>query len=71
MKVKALSAESRLSANIMAFVPFLLIAGMMYIRPDFYNDVPTTSLLQAVLGGAAILLVIGVIVMRRVVKIRA
>jgi tight adherence protein B len=71
MKVKALSAESRLSANIMAFVPFLLIAGMMYIRPDFYNDVPTSSLLQAVLGGAAILLVIGVIVMRRVVKIRA
>jgi len=71
MKVKALSAESRLSANIMVLVPFVLIGGMMYIRPDFYNDVPGSSLLQAVLGGAAILLAIGILAMRRIVNIRA
>ena len=71
MKVKALSAESRVSGNIMMLVPFLMIGGMLYLRPEFYKDVPESSLLQMVLGGAAVLLAIGILLMRRIVNVRA
>jgi tight adherence protein B len=70
MKVKALSAESRLSANIMAVMPFILIGGILYLRPQLYEDVPVSPVLQIILGGAALLLVAGIILMRRVVAIR-
>lgn len=71
LKVRALSAESRVSGNIMALVPFVLSGGMIYLRPDFYKEVPHSPFLQMVLGIAACLLVIGIILMRRIVNIRA
>lgn len=70
MKVKASTAETRFSAAVMSVIPFLLIGGLLYIRPDFYKEVPGSDLLQAILACAAVLLVIGMILMRRLVNIR-
>lgn len=71
MKVKALSAESRLSGNIMAAAPFLVVGGMFYLHPEFYKDVPGSPLLRAIMGGAAVLIFVGIVLMRRLVNIRA
>jgi tight adherence protein B len=68
LKVKALSAESRLSGNIMAVMPFLLIGGLLYLRPQIYQDVPTSPALQTILAVAGVMLGIGIVLMRRVVR---
>jgi tight adherence protein B len=70
MKVKALSAESRFSANVMIVMPFVLLGGMYYLRPELYADVPTSPTLQAIMEGAAFLLALGIVLMRRIVNIR-
>ena len=70
LKVKASTAETRFSAAVMSVMPFLLIGGLLYMRPDFYKDVPESQALQAILGGAGFLLLIGMILMRRLVNIR-
>ena len=70
MKVRAATAETRLSAAVMAVIPFLLIGGVFYLRPDFYKDVPESGILQGILAGAGSLLVTGMLLMRRLVNIR-
>jgi tight adherence protein B len=70
MEVKALSAETRLSGNIMSVIPFLLVGGMTLMKPDFYSDVPNNPTLQIIMGVSALLLLVGIIVMRRIVNIR-
>jgi len=69
-KVKALTAETRLSGNIMSFMPFVLVGGMYYFRPDLYADVPHSFVLKVIIGGAAALLLTGIVLMRRIVNIR-
>jgi tight adherence protein B len=69
-KVKALTAETRLSGNIMSLMPFALVAGVYFMRPDFYDEVPHSQLLQTIMGIALALLVTGVVLMRRIVNIR-
>jgi tight adherence protein B len=69
-KVKALTAETRLSGNIMSVMPFALVAGIYALRPDFYDEVPHSQVLQTIIGIAAALLLTGVVLMRRIVNIR-
>ena len=70
MKVKAATAETRFSAAVMAVIPFLMIGGVFYLRPDFYKDVPNSDILKVIMGGSAALLLTGMILMRRLIKIR-
>jgi len=70
MKVRATTAETRFSAAVMSVLPFLLIGGLLYIRPDFYKEVPGSDALKLIMTGAAVLLVIGMMAMRRVINIR-
>jgi len=69
-KVKALTAETRVSANIMSVMPFFFVGGLYYMRPDFYQEVPNSPTLQLILGAAGGLLCLGLIAMRRIVNIR-
>lgn len=69
-KVKALTAETRLSGNIMSVMPFVLVGGMFLLRPELYEDVPNSTTLQIIMGTAAALLLVGIVLMRRIVNIR-
>ena len=69
-KVRALTAETRLSGNIMSFMPFVLVAGVYLLRPDFYDEVPHSPVLKTIMGIAIALLVSGIVLMRRIVNIR-
>jgi tight adherence protein B len=70
MKVKAVSAEARYSAAIMAAMPFLLIGGLLILHPSFYKDVPGSRLLQGIMGAAFLLILAGLVLMRRILNIR-
>jgi tight adherence protein B len=69
-KVKALTAETRLSGNIMSVLPFVLVGGVFYLRPEMYQDVPNSAVLQFIMGTAVALLLVGIVLMRRIVNIR-
>ncbi len=68
-QVRTLSAEGRLSAWILGLLPvamfcYLLIGNRTFVRPLY-----TEALGMAFLGGAALMLAIGVFVMSRFVKV--
>ena len=72
LKIKAFSAEGRVSAHILALMPFAMFALVNLINPDIYReayDLKPDSV-RAALAVAVGLVVIGKIVARRVVKIR-
>lgn len=72
MKIKAFSAEGRLSANVLAVMPVGIFVIINVLNPNLYRDAFSLNktAVTGVLAGAAILLVVGFIFARRVVKIR-
>ncbi len=70
MKVKALSAEGRLSGRILAGIPFLVTGFITFANPDYYSEAGTNSTLSAMLWGAVILVIGGIFMMRRMLNIR-
>jgi tight adherence protein B len=67
-KVKALSAESRLSGRILSILPVAVVVLLAYINPHFYDDAWTNSTLASVLMGAGALLVLGILLLRHFVN---
>jgi tight adherence protein B len=70
-KVKALSAEARLSAKILAMLPIAVVGLLLVINPHYYDKALTDPLLMAVLIFAVFLSVAGMVLMRGFVNIRA
>lgn len=71
LKVKALSAEARLSGKILALVPILVTAFVNFYNPDYYSEAAHSPLLVALLGIAALLVLAGVLLIRRMAQIEA
>ncbi|HSE76441.1 MAG TPA: type II secretion system F family protein, partial [Alphaproteobacteria bacterium] len=69
-KIKAVSAEGRLSALVLSALPFFVIGMMMVVSPRYFGDVRDDPLLPMFLGVGATMLVIGIIVMWNMVRIR-
>ena len=69
-QVKALSAEARLSMKIMVALPPLLVLYMLVVNPDFMRLLWTTTAGWVMIGVGAVLMVAGVLIMRKLVKIR-
>jgi tight adherence protein B len=68
--VRVLSAEGRLSAWVLGVLPFLVAAAISVVHPQFLSVLWRDEFGQQLTGGAAILMVIGVIWMWRLIKIR-
>jgi len=67
-KVRALSAESRLSGRILSILPVAIVVLLAYINPHFYDDAWTDPALASVLVGAGALLVLGILLLRHFVN---
>jgi tight adherence protein B len=67
--VQALSAEGRLSATILVAMPLLIGAWMFLFRRDYVRPLITEPLGLAMLGGAGLLMVAGILWLRRVVRV--
>lgn len=67
-QVQALSAEGRLSANIIAAIPFLMFVVLTVISPDYMSLLFSEPLGRVMIGIGLTLLVAGVIWLRRLVR---
>ncbi len=69
-KIKALSAEGRISAVIMFGLPFFVGAGLYFINPDYLMLLYTDELGRSMVTGGAVMMVVGMYVTNRMIKIK-
>ena len=69
-KVRALSADGRLSAIILMSLPFGMGMVFYFINPEYLMPLFTDPMGQQMLAGAAILMILGGIVMKKMIAIK-
>jgi len=69
-KVRAISAEGRLSGNILAALPVAVVTLINIINPNYYAAIKTSPTMLYILCFAAFLVVAGYLLIRRIVNIR-
>ncbi|MGH6921076.1 MAG: type II secretion system F family protein [Geminicoccaceae bacterium] len=67
-KIRALSAEARLTAIIVSVVPLVIFASLNALSPTFYGDVADDPLYLPFLATGVVLTVANAIVLRRLVR---
>lgn len=67
--VQALSAEGRLSAYILVALPLAAAAYLFLTDPTYMRPLYTTGVGQCMLAGAFVLVVIGALMMRQMIKV--
>jgi tight adherence protein B len=68
-QIKVLTAEGRLSAYVLIALPFVIGLYMTAVNPDYIGLLVTTTIGLFMLGTASVLLVLGVLWMRKIVNI--
>ena len=68
-KVRTLSAEGRLSAFILVALPFGIAGWMWFSNPKYLDPLLTDPIGKIMIIGAAIMMVFGIIVMKKIVTI--
>ncbi|WP_151446950.1 type II secretion system F family protein [Lacisediminimonas profundi] len=69
-QVRALSAEGRLSAWILSLMPFVLTGIMNLLNPKFMNVLWTDPGGQRIVAGMMVMMVFGILWMRKIIRIR-
>lgn len=69
-RVKAVSAEGRMSAIGLSCLPFIVFAVLLIFAPDFYGGIWNEPKVHYGLGGAGIAMLIGNIIMFRMVNFK-
>lgn len=68
-QVRTLSAEGRLSAWILAMVPFVLFVALMLSSPEYMPTLLDHPTGQKMIGATFVLMVVGVLWIRRIIRI--
>jgi tight adherence protein B len=69
-RVKVLSAEGRMSAWTLGLMPFFIAGIMNFVNPEFMSPMWTDPLGQTMLKVLLTMMLIGILVLRRIVRIR-
>jgi tight adherence protein B len=69
-KLRVLSAEARFSAKVLVGMPFLILIALRFMNPEYINLLFEDSMGRMMLAGAACMMVFGIFVMVRMVKIK-
>jgi tight adherence protein B len=67
-KIRALSAEGRLTAIIVSVIPLVIFVGLNALSPTYYGDVAEDPLYTPFLATGAVLTVANAFVLRRLVR---
>lgn len=70
MKIKACSAEGRMSALILSAAPFVVGGVVHLMSPEFYGDVIHKPIVQYWLAGFFVWMMIGNMIMRKMIAFR-
>jgi tight adherence protein B len=68
-QIRVLTAEGRLSAWVLAILPFAIAVYMFAVNPDYISTLFTTQIGLFMLGVAGVLMVLGILWMRKIVDI--
>ena len=69
-QIKALSAEGRLSSLILSILPFLLFGALLLFNPQFLRPLYTTGLGIMMMAGSAVLMILGMVWLRKITEIK-
>lgn len=69
-KVKAVSAEGRLSAAILSVVPVIIFIGLNVMSPSYYGDIAEEPLAKPLVFAVIGLVVLNAVILRRLVAVR-
>ena len=69
-KVRALSADGRISAIVLMSLPFGMALIFYFINPEYLMPLFTDPMGQQMLAGAAIMMILGGIVMKKMIAIK-
>ncbi len=69
-RVRALSAEGRLSAVILGALPFFLAGSLSVIRPEYIQTLLLDSIGKTMVAAALVMMAIGIYIMRKIVSIK-
>ncbi len=70
LKIKAASAEGRMSAVILNVVPILLFMAVTTLSPEFYGDVQDDPFVRKGMMAAGVWMLIGNLVIRKMINFR-
>jgi len=70
MKISALSSEAKASAGIIGALPIIVTIMVYFTTPDYIMLLFTTLIGQITLGGSAIWMFIGIMVMRKMINFK-
>jgi tight adherence protein B len=70
LKIRALSADGRISALVLSLMPFVLFAGITLIAPNYFAEVRQHPIVVPALVYGAISLIAGNVIMYRMVNFR-
>jgi len=69
-KVKTLSAEGRMSAWVLSLVPFILAAVLVIVEPTYLPFLTKEPIGRKLILGGFVMLVLGMLWMRKIIKIQ-
>ncbi|MEM7752300.1 MAG: type II secretion system F family protein [Pseudomonadota bacterium] len=69
-KVRAVSAEGRLSAAILSVVPVIIFVGLNVMSPSYYGDIADEPLAKPLVFAVIGLVVLNALILRRLVAVR-
>ncbi len=69
-EIRALTSYARYAALLLSLMPFLTGLTIFFLNPSYFDKVPESLASQLILAFAAILLILGNIWLRRIVKIK-
>ena len=70
-EMKALTAEGRISAIVLSFLPIGVFGFIMVSNPGYMDPLLSTTVGLVVLGGGIVFILIGILWMQKIVKVEA
>ena len=68
-KVRALSAEGKLSAAVLLLIPFVVFGILYVLNRSYVNSLILDPIGKAMIGAAGFMMLLGVIVISRIIKV--
>lgn len=69
-RIRALSAEGRLSATILSALPFVLAGAIFLMKPKYYQDAMADPAFLPLMGSGLFGIIMGIVAMQRLVNFR-